>query len=353
MIRFKHYLQENAESANAFAKAKFISKYFDDASRYKTKYLAALEGLEEAAKQKEIYNARMNEYKASVSSGIEFAYRKLSSKLEDEIRSSGIETYGIWSITSLTDISKVYKLYKSMSKKIPEALEFMDAIAGLPDAMKVVKTYLKKGVPPKEPKPGQFVKPLASSDAVKLSVQFMREAADSFTSQLKSDISDRMLSVYERIKGYTTPSQLSRSDSDEVQVATAIFVAKTENGKKILKLQPNSREKVEKLAADTSTEIIEGFIFKSSSKLALILQKKDKPKNHSIIKTNISNGMVENSMKFEFNDGSSFTMESSVVYKYSKTGTLFTQYPTRFKNVKLSDGSLMKAPSEEKMIKEF
>jgi hypothetical protein len=63
--------------------------------------------------------------------------------------------------------------------------------------------------------------------------------------------------------------------------------------------------------------------------------------------------MVENSMKFAFEDGSSFTLESSVVYKYSQMGKLFFQYPTRFKNVRLADGTAMKMPSEKKMMEEF
>jgi hypothetical protein len=77
------------------------------------------------------------------------------------------------------------------------------------------------------------------------------------------------------------------------------------------------------------------------------------PKNHEITRTNVRNGMVENSMKFVFEDSSSFTLESSVVYKYSQLGKFFFQYPTRFKNVKMADGSLMKMPSEEKMIRDF
>jgi hypothetical protein len=34
-------------------------------------------------------------------------------------------------------------------------------------------------------------------------------------------------------------------------------------------------------------------------------------------------------------------------------GKLFFQYPTRFKNVRLADGTAMKMPSEKKMIEEF
>ena len=40
------------------------------------------------------------------------------------------------------------------------------------------------------------------------------------------------------------------------------------------------------------------------------------------------------------------------IYKYSKQGRPFSQFPTRFGNVKLADGTMMKGPSEEKMIKE-
>jgi hypothetical protein len=120
-----------------------------------------------------------------------------------------------------------------------------------------------------------------------------------------------------------------------------------------IQLTSNQIKSVQEYSKLNNIEDVNGFISKNSSKLALILQKKDAPKSHKILNTNIRNGMVENSMQFEFNDGSSFVLESSVVYKYSKTGKLFFQYPTRFKNVKLADGTKMKMPSEEKMIKEF
>jgi hypothetical protein len=58
-------------------------------------------------------------------------------------------------------------------------------------------------------------------------------------------------------------------------------------------------------------------------------------------------------MNFELVDGRAFDMSFSVVTKVSSKGHWFQQFPTRFHNVILADGSKMKTPSEAKMKKEF
>ena len=64
-------------------------------------------------------------------------------------------------------------------------------------------------------------------------------------------------------------------------------------------------------------------------------------------------GTVESGFSFEFADNSSFKVINKIVSKYSFTGKPFEQFPTTFHDVKFPDGSKMKIPSEEKMVKEF
>ncbi len=52
-------------------------------------------------------------------------------------------------------------------------------------------------------------------------------------------------------------------------------------------------------------------------------------------------------------ENSSFDASFSIVHKMSNRGTYFQQFPTRFHNVVLADGSSMKSPSEAKMKKIF
>jgi len=351
VIKFKSFIVESSEASSAFNSAKKIAPYITS-ERYRNSFLEAASALSQAADDKEIYNSRFGEYKGSLSRGIEYAYRTLFDKIKQDVMDSGQETSDLWSLTTTAEINKLAKIYDKMKPQNKEASDFMNAISGIPNALKIMKPYVKSGRAPAQPKPGQFVKPLASVDATKLATKFMTEASQSFADKLKSDISDQLRTAYNKVSKITVPTDLPK-DPNSVSVASAIFIVRNQAGKKFLELKKNPTAIVEKLIKDTVDDIINGFIYKNASKLALVLQKKDAPKTHKILKTNVRNGMVENTMEFDFNDGSSFILESSVVYKYSKTGKLFFQYPTRFKNVKLADGSAMKTPSEQKMIKEF
>jgi hypothetical protein len=58
-------------------------------------------------------------------------------------------------------------------------------------------------------------------------------------------------------------------------------------------------------------------------------------------------------MAFTFADGASFDVQSQVVWKTSVNGVHFPQFPTCFRNVKLSNGTKMELPSEAKMKEAF
>lgn len=351
MISFKKFIAEQSEAATAFQKAKSIAHYIEYPA-YRQRFIEALDSLSSAAEKQEIYNARLIDYKMPLGRGLEYAYNTLFDKIRDEVKKTGQDTSDLWGISTTNEITKVAKIYDKMPTKIKEATDFMDAIRGIPAALKIVKGYVKVGKPPAEPKPGQFVKPTAAHGSYALAVQFMKEATDSFKQELHTDINDKLMTAYNKIKDSKVPSDLP-IDPASKSVASTIFMVKSKDGKKVLELISGANERVKKLIDDTVRDIVDSFVTKNASKLALILQKKEVPKEHSIVKTNVRNGLVENTMKFSFNDGSEFTIQSSVIYKYSKTGKLFFQYPTRFKSVKLADGSMMRMPSEEKMIKEF
>lgn len=351
MLTFKKYIAESVDAASAFNSAKKISEYIAS-DRYKNAFIEATIALADAAQQKEIYNSRFGEHKNSLMRGIEYAYKTLFDKIRDDVIKSGQETSDLWSVTSANDINKIAKIYDKMSTQNKEANDFVNAIRGIPNAIKAMKPYIKSGREPKAPVPGQFVKPLASLQASKLAIQFMTEATQTFKTELKENVTKQITNAYNKIKNATAPSEIA-NDPTAQNVASIIFIIRTENRKKYLELKNDADARVARLINGNVEGIVNSFITKNASKLALILQKKDAPKTHEIIKTNIQNGMVENTMQFEFNDGSSFILESSVVYKTSQNGKLFFQYPTRFRNVKLADGTMMSQPSEQKMIKKF
>jgi hypothetical protein len=348
MKTFKKYIRESKETTEAFAKAKQISQWLSGTR--KDRFEESLDALAVAAENKEIYNARFNDYKANISSGIQYAYGKFFDTIKDDLLKNKVETIDLWSIYSTADINKIAKTYSKMSPKNVAASRFMDSLIGIPDAMKTMKTYVKSGKPPREPKPGEFIKPMAAPNASKLAEKFMTDAVDSFKKNLEKDITNNTKSSYDKIKNITDPKKIPDMERD---LASMIFITRRVAGETVLELKPNPDKIIQRSIDDSVGNIVGGFISKNVAKLALILQNKNEPKKHKILNTKINNGLVENSMSFEFEDGSSFILESSVIFKRSNQGKLFLQYPTRFKNVKLADGSYMKMPSEEKMIKEF
>lgn len=104
------------------------------------------------------------------------------------------------------------------------------------------------------------------------------------------------------------------------------------------------KAKAEQFAEDMVT----AFVFKVGTKLSGIVEKKG-----NLAKTSISGNLQDHWMTFEFSDGACFQVQSQIVWKVSINGKHFAQYPTNFRNVKLSNGGKMETPSESKMKEQF
>jgi hypothetical protein len=354
MIGFKTYLYE---STNIRGTLEGLKKFFPLLSdKMQLNAHQHLNILIRASEDKIIYNARYSEASKGILNVINRIYGQLNKTVIDYRNDNKEDSMKLpWSLYTTSDIKKAIK-DTSTIKNLPSQIKnFFDVIKDLPDAFNILKSYVKKGKEPKpvDPnKPAAYVKPPVSFNSTKEAVNFMKEAVSSFEKELHDNVSKQVQTIFEKIKNITSPLDMPK-DMNIRAVASAVFITRPKDGKNVLELKVDSEERIKKLIDENVRNIIDGFVSKNATKLALILQKKGMPKNHTIIRTNVKNGMVENSMKFEFEDNSSFTLQSSVIYKYSNMGKLFFQYPTRFMNVKLADGSLMKIPSEKKMIEEF
>lgn len=354
MIGFQRYI---IESANVKSTLEGLKKFLPLVSdKYKAHAEQHITILIKASEDKSIFNARYVESSKGILNFIQRAYDALNKTIIDYRQSNRDSSEKIpYSIYTASDIKKAIKDTSKISDLPEQIKSFFDAIKDIPELLNILKGYVQKGREPKpvDPsKPTPFVKPAASFDSSKAAIKLMKEAAESFEKDLRESVTNQVMNAYEKIKNITSPADLPK-DANSKAVASTIFTSKIKDGKRVLELIPGADARVQRLIDNNVADIVDGFVGKSATKLALILQKKGMPKSHEIVRTNIRNGMVENSMKFGFEDGSSFTLESSVVYKYSQMGKLFFQYPTRFKNVRLADGTAMKMPSEKKMIEEF
>lgn len=350
MLRFYSFITENTQSQAVFTKAQLVSNYLTGAQ--KTKYDAAITAFAKAVEDKEIYNAAFKDhYLYGFSRGLEKAWEQLRRSNEDYFKNHP-QSPDLWGIAPAS-INKTVKIVGKTENK--EVAAFVDAIIGLPDAVKVVKGYIKKGKPPKDAP--TTIKPLASVNAIKQARDFMQEAADSFRKSFVDGVVSDWMSTFTKIESAKLLSQIPSSDQAR-SMATLIFIKRKTvkiDGKwdTEIELKPGAKASVVQRAEESANNIIEDFVNKNTSKLSKIFEKKGAPKNHKITRNNVKNNVIENTMMFEFNDGSSFTINTQVVYKYSAKGKLFAQFPTRFTNVFYADGKKMSMPSEQKIITEL
>lgn len=119
------------------------------------------------------------------------------------------------------------------------------------------------------------------------------------------------------------------------------------------KLADDWETEVDKLAEDAVEEMQNVFVYKNTRKLASIATAKTGMEEPKVASVSTQGGVITATLRFAFNDGSSFRVDQSVVYSTSVRGTPFYRFPTTFHDVILPDGSKMGYPSEERMNEVF
>lgn len=351
MQRFKSFMIEQVDPAAAFEKARAVSIYLD--GQKKVRFEEAIDLMIKAANDKQVYNSPFQDaYTYGLGRGLEYAWEKCRDLVWSKIRESE-NKWDMYSFSNLNGLKKFEKSWLPIKADYPVQFAFIEAIRDLPEAVKILKTYILKGKPKKEAPPGTFMKPMASRDATVKAVEFLREAVATFKADYHNSVREQLTADLAKVKALTIPDELKAASTGVKNLAGLMLSIKKKDGKSYFELRSDADEYLIKIINDTVTDVIEGFVAKNTSKLSLIFQKKSEVKSHKINHTYIRNGTLENSMYFEFPDGSSFVINSQVVYKWSSNGRAFMQFPTRFMNVKMADGTKMKMPSEAKMIKEF
>jgi hypothetical protein len=121
-----------------------------------------------------------------------------------------------------------------------------------------------------------------------------------------------------------------------------------QNDYAVWRLRADSAQIAQKIANELADDLVNAFVLKVGTKLSGLVEKKGNLSN-----TAITGSLSSHWMTLDFADGSSFQVQSQIVWKTSYLGTHFAQYPTCFRNVKLADGSKMELPSEAKMKEQF
>lgn len=363
MKSFKTFMNEAAAGFD-FASFKKLSDISSDKRNYvkPERYEEAIDKMQAALEAKQIYKPDFEEIKYAVTRFLEKQESNLRfTDYKDELYGAPpprMETDEPLSSWSLRTSKKIALHWKKFGDKYKKLVTFTETAAEIHNAMEQLKGMIVAGRKPKpvDPnKPAPFMKPMASIDSSKKIAAILTQSVDAIRAEyevfmkkmIKRDF-DNVAKFYNKdTQKFEFPKEAAR---DLNRMAYDFYEPDGYQGK--WKARSNVEAVIEKKAKQQVDDILQQFVAKNTSKLALIAQKKE-ISDHRVLSNSLRNGILENDMVFKFKDGSSFKIYSKVEYSQSKYGKPFLKFPTRFGDVVLADGTRMKGPSEEKMIKEF
>lgn len=329
--------------------------------RRKEKFVAAINDTIAEYASDQLYNAA---YKERWSYDITRALEAIWSDMVDKNRSAmqpiqDTDRDAYWDLLSFNaqSVAKMLRIVTKHRQHVPALMfGFLKDLEELKADQAKIKAVLKSGKKPAEPKPGAFIKPMAGLEASRKAKRIADEAVAMFRQELLESTKNAFLNSFARITrpGLTYEEVVMIVKAGGLDASMVQRFIKPNKAKKTFEYMPgNNRAEVIRLAERQTNDIIDGFVGKSVSKLALIFEKKTEIAEYKITRTIVNQGMVDAVMFIRFSDESRFTVYSQVEYSYSVHGKLFLRYPMRFTEVYFADGTRMTQPSEEKMIKTF
>jgi hypothetical protein len=113
-------------------------------------------------------------------------------------------------------------------------------------------------------------------------------------------------------------------------------------------LRANLAEIVDTEARRFAETMIAAFVHRVGTKLSDLVDRKG-----GLTETSITGKLEDHWMSLKFADGSSFQVQSQIVWVWNRHGTHFARFPTCFRRVILPDGSKMSHPSEARIKEHF
>ena len=377
---FKELLQE---SQTGMAE-KFKAIYADTKPAWADRAKENLTNLETAVDADKIFNVDFGEIKDFFSRSLENVLRK-----NIDAVSATNETDSPHQVVYDADISSYVYLNqaKGQAKKIKDLLaktKFSAADKGCLENMlaaneaaaeiNVILTTLKpKIVKGRKPNtnidPNAFHSKLGSAEAQKKVKEALedgvKEPLDDYEEAVR-DWLQKYIDLIAKSDTYTQSNDRRLRDGMSDMIFMHCFnfekdrdaTTKEENVFKNVKINPAKKDFAKTDAESQRKNIELKYLAKNIKKLSHVVDLKgnlSKIETLEYRKPKIAQGggTLESGFKFIFADGSEFTVINKIVTKYSYAGTRFEQFPTTFHDVKFPDGTKMKMPSEEKMVKEF
>jgi len=245
------------------------------------------------------------------------------------------------------------------------AIEFLSSLEQLSLDIKEMKGNIvkkKRAAVEKEQSAAEANRVMLGND----DVERVRSALEQITEDLKQDLYknnlqwitglvDRWADQYDSENDKTTPYEFyAKSNPFGYMILQRVTKSSGTYHDQTVTLNDDYKEYLEKEATRITEDMMNKFVYKNTHKLAPVLVKKDNLKTITLRHASTDTGTIEGTLQLDFQDNSTFTVTSKLVWSWSRNGKQFTRYPTTFHNVKFSDGTKMTGrASEDRMNSEF
>lgn len=241
-----------------------------------------------------------------------------------------------------------------------EALALLKEWLPVVDLVEQVKPLVGRPAAPAQKKTTEssnYLGPLAKpADVARVRALFeevTRQVYDESVRRTREYLRQRLEAVF-GIASEMTRKEFSAAVRQEggpriMRIISPLLHYPVRDGLQRVAVRPDAEAVIAQMAEEQVKAQQEAFIEKNLAKVAYIVGAKGNLKSCRVLGSSVSFGAMRGRFRFEFEDGSAFTVENSVRYNVSRYGQPFQQYPLTFHAVTLPDGSQLKHPSKERM----
>ena len=315
----------------------------------------ALQTVFEAVDVGQIANVVYQDIKGTLNSALYDAYRNQprvdwNQSPKDLLT---IANYYPYLHTVETSLAKFKKMTVDHPKR-DAAIALLTEILPIAQAMAKLKDNVVKRQPkPVEDQKEKYLAPLASMTA-------SRQVLTLLETVTKASYDSLLAIIEKRLRGFLTRFEEARKENAKLELyqfyghrakhynpeaynVVSRFVDTYNNTK------PDAAELITQMATRDADDIRDAFLIRNMKKLDSIIEAKGNLDRGEVIGHSVNLSAMSGSFKFFFLDGSTFVVNTSVVWVVNSNGKQFYRTPVTFHDVSLAGGVKMGSPSEKRM----
>lgn len=258
------------------------------------------------------------------------------------------------------EAQQVLDQWDAIVPQIERYVKNMESWTVVPYMLKVIKPHIIKGRKPVERDPslpGKYIPPLPSAQAESLVKAKLQEIVEPQKAALIEKMTKQYVDYISGYEGGMTYSELKKflEKGRSEQFMSLAFESTGYKPTDPYVLSKGFEAGVKAAVVQGVQDMIASYVFKNVRKIAPIIHTKGEPSSAKVSWGNLVGWGFAGTIRFEFPDGTAFTVNNQAVMKFSTGGRWsgggrpFYQFPTTFHNVKFLDGSTKSMVPEQAM----